>query len=100
MISKKAEEFFEKIGFMCYRRQQKKRHTFKLGEVIFDIDTWPKVPTYVELEGNSEDDLRVAAEKVGFDWKSADFHSASWVLEEKYGIPMRKLRWLTFDRVE
>jgi adenylate cyclase class 2 len=97
---KKAELLFEKIGLVPFRRQQKKRHTLKLGNVIFDIDTWPSIPTYVELEGESEQALKEAAQKVGLDWGRADFHSASWVIENKYNIQVRQLRWFTFDKVE
>lgn len=96
----KAELLFEKIGLVPFRHQQKKRHTFKLGKVTVYIDTWPKIPTYVELEGESEEALKEAAEKIGLDWSAADFHSASWVIENKYNIQVRQLRWFTFDRVE
>ena len=98
--AKKAEALFESIGLPPYRRQQKKRHTFMLGEVTVDIDTWPRVPTYVELEGESEDALKAAAEKLGFDWKDAEFHNAGWVIENIYNIPVTSLRWFTFDRYE
>jgi adenylate cyclase class 2 len=53
----KAELFFEKIGLFPFRHQQKLRHTFRVGEVVVDIDTWPLIPTYVELEGPSEEAL-------------------------------------------
>lgn len=97
---KKAELLFEKIGLVAYRHQQKYRHTFVLDGVIFDIDTWPKIPSYVEIEGESEESLKKAAEAVGYDWKNADFHNARWVIENKYNIPIGTLKWFTFDRVE
>lgn len=97
---KKAELLFEKIGLVPFRHQQKKRHTFKLGNVTVDIDTWPKIPPYVELEGESEEALKNAAQKLGLDWATADFHSASWVIENRYNIPVRQMKWFTFDRVE
>ncbi len=97
---KKAELLFEKIGLVAYRHQQKYRHTFELNGVTFDIDTWPKVPTYVELEGESEQALKDAAKIVGYDWKNVVFENARWVLENKYGIPLGKLRSFTFDKVE
>lgn len=96
----KAEALFEKIGLKPFRHQQKKRHTFELNDVTFDIDTWPRIPTYVELEGKSEEDLKAAANRVGYDWEDAVFHNARWVIENKYNIPVGKLRWFTFDRYE
>ncbi len=97
---KKAELLFEKIGLKPYRHQQKYRHTFILNGVTFDIDTWPKIPSYVELEGYSEEELKKAAILVGYDWKDVEFHNARWVIENKYKIPVSTMQWFTFDRFE
>lgn len=96
----KAAAFFEAIGFPPFRWQQKKRHTLELHSVTFDIDTWPTLPPYVELEGKSEEDLKRAAALVGYDWTDAVFNDAAWVIENKYNIAVRELRWFTFDHVE
>lgn len=96
----KAELFFEKIGLLPFRHQQKKRHTFQLNGVTVDIDTWPKIPTYVELEGESEEALKKVAQMIGLDWKDVDFHNARWIIENKYNIPVGTFRWFTFDRCE
>ena len=95
-----AEIFLERVGLIAERHQQKKRHSFKLGEVVVDIDTWPKIPTYVELEGPSEAALREAAAKLGFDWKDAMFEDARGVIEKIYNIPIGTMTWFTFDRFE
>lgn len=92
--------FLEKIGFEAFRIQEKKRHAFVLDDVGVDIDTWPKIPTYVELEGESEDALRAAAEKLGLDWGTVYFNSAREVIERVYGLPLTKYRYFTFDKVE
>jgi adenylate cyclase class 2 len=97
---KKPELLFEQLGFKPYRHQQKKRHTLVLNGVTFDIDTWPQIPTYVEIEGESEEAVRNAAEAVGYDWSKAEFHDAAWVIENKYKIPVRSMTWFTFDRFE
>jgi adenylate cyclase class 2 len=96
----KAEIFLERLGVSAYRHQQKKRHSFKLDEVVFDIDTWPHIPTYVELEGPSEEALKEAAEKTGLDWKDVVFENARTVIENKYHIPVGTMKWFTFDRFE
>ena len=96
----KAEEFLERIGLAAERHQQKKRHTFVLGGVIIDIDTWPKIPTYVELEGPSEKDLMRVADELGLDWKDAVFDNARKVIEERYHIPVGNMKWFTFGRSE
>lgn len=98
--SGKVELFLERLGLIAYRHQQKKRHTFLLDGVTIDIDTWPKIPTYVELEGNSESALKEVAKKLDLDWKDVVFESARIVIEERYHIPVGSMRWFTFSKFE
>lgn len=97
---RKAAALLEELGFIGYRHQQKKRHTFKLRNVVVDIDTWPSIPAYVELEGSSEGALKAVAKKLGFDWSSAVFDDARHIIENRYGIPVSTLKWFTFDKIE
>lgn len=95
----KARELLEELGLEMFRRQEKKRHSFKLGDVFFDIDTWPKIPTYVELEGGSEQALRDAAQAANLDWKNVVFDNPLMVMEKRYHIPVRSYRYFTFDKM-
>lgn len=95
-----TRKILEASGLVLYRHQEKKRHKFLLGEVIVDIDTWPKVPTYVEVEGRSEKALRYAASMLGFDWTKAEFGTAKYVIEKHYNIPVSNLKYFTFERIE
>lgn len=95
-----AEALLSRLGHSTYRYQQKKRHSFKLGEVTVDIDTWPNVPTYVELEGESEDDLRKVAQQLALDWDDVELRSPREILEETYNIPVGNMKWFTFDKFE
>jgi adenylate cyclase, class 2 len=95
-----ATQFLESIGLASFRHQEKKRHTFILNDVTVDIDTWPKVPTYVELEGPSEIAIKAAARLLDFDWSDAVFDDARAIIEKRYAIPVGSLRWFTFDRYE
>lgn len=96
----KAEALLVKTGLIAFRHQQKKRHSFNIGGVTIDIDTWPRIPTYVELEGPSEEALRDMAKKLGFDWKEAVFDDARLIIENRYNIPVSDMQWFTFDRFE
>ncbi|MEK9181307.1 MAG: class IV adenylate cyclase [Patescibacteria group bacterium] len=93
-----ADKFLQAVGLTRFREQEKKRHSFRLGEVMVDIDTWPGVPTYLELEGPSEQALKEAALKLGLDWKDAHFGTAWHIIEEKYHIPVRSYRHFTFKK--
>ena len=95
-----AEQFLVNIGLVAARHQEKRRHTFELNDVTIDIDTWPRVPTYAELEGPSEQSIKVVAGLLGFAWKDAVFDDARAVIENRYSIPVGTMRWFTFDRLE
>lgn len=90
-------DFLREVGLVPYRRQEKRRHSYAMGEVRVDIDFWPRLPPYAELEGPSEAHLKEAAARLGFNWVDADFHNAAWVIENVYSIPFRKLRSFMFD---
>lgn len=95
----KVTELFEKVGLVAYRHQEKKRHSFLLNDTVIDIDTWPKIPPYVEIEGKSENHLRQVSASLGFLWDSAVFDDARSVIEKKYDIPIGKMRWFTFGKM-
>ena len=96
----KTEELLEAIGLVAYRHQEKKRHSFHLGKAIFDIDSWPKIPTFLEIEGPDEQTIRDAAQKLGLEWSKAVFDDARSVIEKRYSIPVGTMRWFTFDKFE
>lgn len=91
-----GQAFLEGIGLIAYRHQEKKRHTFTLDGTTIDFDTWPNIPTFVELEGQSEQALKDIAQKLELDWTQGDFTSARSVIENKYGIMVSKLKVYTF----
>lgn len=96
----KATSFLLEIGLIIAREQEKYRHTFIMDGVNVDIDTWPKIPTWVELEGPTEEAVKQAALRLGFNWERAVFGTAQSAIEKYYKIPLRKVRYFTFARVE
>lgn len=98
--SQLATSFLENIGLRAYRHQEKRRHTFILKDITIDIDTWPRIPTYVEFEGTSESQLKSFIKSIGYDWSDAVFDDARMILEKRYKIPMGTMKYITFDKFE
>lgn len=96
----KAKTLLEALGLVAYREQEKLRHVFKLGNVSIDIDTWPTLPSLVELEGETEDELKQTAAMLGLDWKNVVLKDQKFVIEEDYNIPLSKLKHFTFSKIE
>lgn len=82
-----------------FRRQEKLRHTFTLGDITIDIDTWPTLPTYVEFEAANEDAIKELTDKLGYDWSNANTQAPRVILQERYNIPMDTVRSFTFDGI-
>lgn len=63
------------------------------------IDSWPFFDPYVEIEGASEEIIREASAKAGFDWSSAIFCGVAKLFQMKYGNHkhMREIPRIAFD---
>lgn len=89
----------EALGLVAYRTVEKYRHTFVLDGVTLDIDTWPKIPVYVELEGESVSAIRDVAEKLGFIWENR-FDGDPRFVFKKYGFDFDNIHTVTFSKFE
>ncbi len=69
----------EAMGFKALRYQENFREEWKLGGVTFDLDTWPDLPTFLEVEGSGEEAVRDAAVRLGLDLAQATFGSVDEV---------------------
>ncbi len=56
-------------------RYRELRRGVALDDLVFDIDTWPGLPTFVEIEGPDEATVRRGASLLGFDYAEARFGS-------------------------
>ncbi len=83
----KASALFEACSIPEKAFQENKREVWKHGGVIATIDTWPGLDPFVEIEADSEADVREAARKLGFDFSQAVFGSIDLIYERELGIP-------------
>ncbi len=95
-----TKAILEKSGLVAYRQQEKKRHTFVYEDIVFDIDTWPKIPTYIEIEAPTEEKVRKGASLIGLPWENAVFEGPRTVIENVYKIPVGSFRYFTFSKTE
>ncbi len=96
----KATQLLEAVGLVVFRHQEKRRHSYLLNDTMIEIDTWPRVPPYLEIEGPSEELVKQVAEQLGFDWNEGVFEVAGRVIEKHYNIPVGDYQYFTFDKVE
>ena len=53
--------------------QETKRETWKLGSTEIVLDLWPWLNPYIEIEGQSEYEVKKVANLLDFDWSEAVF---------------------------
>jgi len=91
-----ARDILLKCGFIEKMYQENKRTRYRLHDVECDIDTWPLLPPYLELEALNWDAVYAAAEKLGFKREDAKIFSTNQVYRLK-GLDDRNYTKLTFD---
>lgn len=94
-----AVEMLKRLGCTPTSYQETKRELWLLADAKITIDTWPFYPTFVEIEGTTEEIVRDASIKAGFDYDKALFCGVSKLFKQKYGeeVEIRYLPLLTFD---
>lgn len=83
-----AVKFLKACGLEMKANQETLRETWTLDNVDITIDTWPWIPTYIEIEGNTEEEVWAVADKLGFKKEDAEFGAVDKIYQHYYGIDM------------
>lgn len=78
--------FLMAIGMRMKSSQETKRELWQSGEAEITIDTWPWIPTFLEIEGPDEAVVKKTAGNLGFDWSGALFGSVEPVYQMRYDV--------------
>lgn len=81
----KTAELLAALGLRQVRYQQNYREEWQLDGVIYDFDTWPELPTFLEIEGSSEKAVRDAVASLGLDYDQARFGSIDLIYKSELG---------------
>lgn len=93
---KSANELLEALGFSYKSYQEKRRITYELNGYEIDIDTWPGIPTYFEIEGKNQEDLSKILNLLGYNIDDTISCTADEIYL-MYGKTMFEQRELKFD---
>ncbi len=90
-----GNNILNELGFVYRNYQEKERITYILDGVEVDIDTWPMIPTYVEIENEDVTKIQEAIEKLGL--QQNEIVSCNTVqVYKRYGIDILSYRELKF----
>jgi len=91
-----ANEFLERIGFKNKGYQENKRIQYLLQGVEVDIDAWPMIPTYLEIEGESEEQVIRIQKLLGIDECKVTTLNCNDIYKQIYNIDISKIKELKF----
>ena len=63
----KTHLILKELGYVEKGYQENRRIQYSYDGVEIDIDFWPKIPAYLEIEGSSEDEVYKVVELLGFE---------------------------------
>ena len=91
-----TNEFLNKIGFVARNYQENKRTRYILDNVEIDIDTWPMIPTYLEIEANSEEEVNSMVKKLRLNNFKITALNCDDIYRKIYNIDILKIKELKF----
>jgi len=75
---------FSEAGWQYKTFQESKRETWKLGTTEIVIDEWPWLKPYIEIEGESEADIRTVAQELGLEWDDVCYGNIDELYKMEY----------------
>lgn len=91
--SEELADLFEELGLEAYAHQEKDRTSYVFKDWSFDIDRYPGMPPFMEIEGSSEAHIQEALRLLGLE------HNATWatgeriLIQERYGLDWYEMRF-------
>ena len=92
----KTNELLNKLGFVHKAYQENNRISYKLSDVKIEIDFWPMIPPYIEVEGKNKEDVEKVVKLLGFTMEQTTGLGVGKVFKH-YGIEIHDFKELKFN---
>ena len=92
-----TNELLEKMGYFNKGYQENKRIQYEFNNVEIDIDSWPLIPSYLEIEGQSEKEVTDMLKLLNINEEKVTALNCSYIYKKIYGIDIDKIKMLKFD---
>lgn len=89
----KLAELFLEIGLEKYAYQEKDRISFTHKKWRFDLDQYPKMPAFLEIEGTSEKSVREAMALLGLSDNRTWAKGERVLIQEIYGLDWYEMKF-------
>lgn len=86
-----TEAFLKAIGLKQTSYQETKRESWQLDGCEIELDVWPWLKPYVEIEGLDEAAVKACAAKLGLDWEHVCHGSVEIAYQAEYDVTDREI---------
>jgi adenylate cyclase class 2 len=86
-----ALKILELAGFKIFREREKRREEYRIGTIKVEIDEYPKMRPYMEIEASSKKDALTFLKQLGFPLKYTTNRTATEVIQDAGLDPNRLL---------
>ncbi|MES2223513.1 MAG: CYTH domain-containing protein [Patescibacteria group bacterium] len=90
---KQLKDLFEEIELENYAHQEKYRTSFTLKDWQFDIDEYPGMPAFIEIEGQSEEHINEAMELLDIKDNKTWTDGERTLVQDVYGLDWYKMKF-------
>lgn len=91
-----TNELLKILGYTPRAYQENKRIRYILNEIEIDIDSWPMIPTYMELEGNSIEEIKKLEDILEIDKSKITNLNCQDIYTDIYNIDVDSIKELRF----
>jgi len=89
----RGKAILEAVGLVNYAHQEKDRMSYKYKDWNFDLDQYPGMPAYLEIEGNSEEHVGEAIKLLDLEDHQALSEGETKLIREKYKLDWNDMRF-------
>ncbi|MEK9180763.1 MAG: CYTH domain-containing protein [Patescibacteria group bacterium] len=91
--AEKLASLFEKLGLEKYAHQEKFRTSWALQGWRFDLDQYPKMPAYLEIEGIDENHIQEAIRMLGLQNHKTNSSGERILIQTEYRLDWYDMRF-------
>lgn len=84
------------LGYQPKAYQENKRIRYKLNQVEIDIDMWPLIPAYMEIEGKIIEEVKQIEKMLQINPEKVTTMNCQDIYQKNYGINIDQIKELKF----
>lgn len=92
------KELLENVGLSSRNYQENYREEWQINGVKIDIDTWPAIGTYIEIEGKDEKSVVDTCKILGLNYADGIYDTTDVIYKNVTGIDMLSQAEIIFDK--